>query len=125
MLGAGLQSQLRHGLLLGTDGDADDALDLVDRVGLEPASRQLSQPLAPLHEDQPLHEIGMRPELAVESPDESQALGVVLGGEVPRGPGLELARPAIDPEVDVALLQGLQDVEVVRGDEFHFGAGME
>ena len=60
-------------------------------------------------------------ELADESPDDAEALRVVLAGEVPCRPHLEPARRARDPNVVLALLQRLQDEVGVRADHLHRG----
>lgn len=75
---------------------------------------QLSDPLATSDKHQPLANIWMNIDLSVQGPDDAQALGVLLGGQVPGGSDLELARPLAAPQAVLTLLQRLQDEEVIR-----------
>ena len=56
----------------------------------------------------------MNIDLSVQGPDDAQALGVLLGGQVPGRSDLELARPLAAPQAVLTLLQRLQDEEVIR-----------
>ena len=81
---------------------------------------KFSNPLAASDQHQPLVNIWMNIDLSVQGPHDPQAFWVLLGGQVPGGPDLELSRPLAAPEAVLALLQRLQDEEVIGGDQLHY-----
>ena len=72
----------------------------------------------------------MWPELSHQPHGDAVALWIVLGGQVPARADGKLSFDFLlctvtwdpgDPQVVLSLLQGLQDEELVRGDELHGG----